>query len=197
MKKFFALLLFLPVLAVAATVSWVAPTTNVDGSPITQALTYRVYGGTQGGAKSLLATVTQTSAQITVAGGQTWCAEVTAGVTVPATPPATGTVLLESARSSETCKFIPASPPNAPTNVTIAVVFGINMAPVLPVTAAGTRGTTLLGFVPVGFKCKGAVAYNYRGKTWRMLDNDQIANMTMHKTWWASTPTTNAAVPCT
>lgn len=174
-----ALLLAVPsAFAGTATITWNAPTTNVDGTAITAPITYKVYGAQQGTTKALLGAATALTFTHTPPGGATWCYDVTASVGG-----------LESAHSAEGCKMIPASPPNAPTNVTIAVVLGLNMAPVLPVAANGSRGSTLLGFVPVGVECTGTPAFTYRGKTWRRITGLPVK-------WWASTPTANAAAPC-
>jgi hypothetical protein len=97
-------------LAGIATVSWVAPTNNVDGTTIALPIQYRVYGARQGDPKSVVGTTTGNSLAVTVADGQTWCAHVTANTDT------------ESAPSLEACKDMPPAQqarPSAPTNLTV------------------------------------------------------------------------------
>ena len=88
-----------------ATISFNAPTARVDGSPITGALTYKVYQGTAGQAKAVVGTISTTTSTITTGllGGTTYCWQVSAlegGAN-------------ESALSAEACKTFPPSPPQA------------------------------------------------------------------------------------
>lgn len=82
-----------------------------------------------------------------------------------------------------------AIPPPPVTPVVVAVVPGLNMAPVFGITSTNARGSTVLGFVPVGKPCSGSVVYTYRGKGYRRVANADVL-------WWQSTPTTAAAVAC-
>jgi hypothetical protein len=163
-----------------ATLTWVAPTQNVDGTPITAALTYRVFGGVQGQSKSLITTTSAVTYTHTSApNGVTYCYHVTAV--------ANG---LESAPSNEACKAIPVpppSPPNPPSSLVVAVVAALNMNPVYRINADGTRGTTVIGFVPTGSECYGPTVYTYRGRTYKRVKN---------VTWWGTAPTTEAAAAC-
>ena len=97
----------------------------------------------------------------------------TAGAWSPATAPA------------GTCVAIPPPP--------VAVVApwwrAENMAPVFGISGSNTRGTTVLGFVPVGKACTGPVVYSYRSQGYRRVASADVV-------WWASTPTTAAAVAC-
>lgn len=116
MKKLIALMLgFMAPFAVAqvvrtATITWTAPTQNVDGSTITEAVTYNLYQGAQGSATKPRVATGLTAGSRVVSGlpAGTVCFEVTA-VT------ASGG---ESAKSNEGCKTFPFSAPNT---VTITV----------------------------------------------------------------------------
>lgn len=93
-----------------ATITFAAPTARVDGTPISGALTYKVYQGISGQAKAAVGTISATTSTITTGllGGTTYCWQVSAleGGTN------------ESALSNEACKTFPPSPPQT---VTITV----------------------------------------------------------------------------
>lgn len=114
MKLLPAVLLLFPLAALAAntaTLSWQAPTTFSDGSPVgSTPITYNVYQGLQGQAKTKTqSAVTQTSATVSsgLAAGNTYCFTVTAVANS-----------LESAPSNEACKTFPQVAPAAPTALT-------------------------------------------------------------------------------
>lgn len=94
-----------------AALSWTAPTTHEDGSPV-GALTFNVYQGLSGQAKSLVGNVGTVTATISsgLLGGRTYCWHVTAVETATS---------LESGPSNEACKTFPPSPPAAPTALTV------------------------------------------------------------------------------
>lgn len=91
----------------AATLTWTAPTTNTDGTPITGTLSFNVYQGPTGaeGATPVQTGLSGTSVTITLglADGTTVCFKVTAVEGGQ-----------ESAKSNEACKTFPAATPNAP-----------------------------------------------------------------------------------
>jgi hypothetical protein len=198
MKKTLTLAaLFGAQLAAAATgqLTFTPPTTRVDGS----ALSASEIAGYDVQCSRWTATGAPASTTCTQFAGITLPAGATGG-TLAGTVPATGgqacfqvrtrdTAGQVSAWSAEGCKTFGAVAPNPPTNVVVAVVIGINMAPVVSVTATGQRGTTMLGFVPIGLECQGAPTFTYRGKQWRKVT-------TLPVKWWASAPTQSAAVPC-
>lgn len=99
-----------------AVLSWTAPTTHTDGTPIggTETLTYTVYQGLQGQPK-VKGPTGIAGLTVTISSGllsnRTYCWELTA--TSSADPS------IESARSIEVCKTFPASPPEPPTNLTV------------------------------------------------------------------------------
>jgi hypothetical protein len=112
------------VLVLAATVAfaagpttiltWIAPTVNMDGSPVTGTITYNVYSGPTTTTLAAVPTTTSiTGLTTTVLGtaGTTLCFAVTA---VNAGQ--------ESAKSNVVCKVFAASIPAAPTNLTIQTV---------------------------------------------------------------------------
>lgn len=173
----------IPANAGTATINWVAPTqyTNNQAIPAGTAITYRVYGGRQGQPKTAIgSTVALTYTHATAPNGETWCYAVTASV-----------ASVESAQTTEVCKAIPPLVPNPPTIVTVEVVAGINMTPLYRINADGSRGTALLGFVPVGTACAGPVVYRYRGRNYRRPADFSIVK------WEATPPTMNAAAACT
>ena len=125
------------------------------------------------------------------------------GATLSATIPATGgticfqvatkdtsTPVQVSAWSAEGCKTYAAAPPNPPTNVTIAVVIGLNMAPALALTATGKNSYAVAGYAPLDYVCNGPAVFTYKGKTWR-----QSADIPV--TYWPGVaPANGVAVPC-
>lgn len=167
------------------TLTWTAPTLNTDGTAISTSLSYRVEQALSAdGPWSTVANLTATSYTATklAAGIYYWRVFVTGGgsesvptlavsgtVTEPTTPP-------------------PPPPPPAGPKV-VAVVAGLNMSPVFGISSSGARGTTVLGFVPVGKTCIGTPVYTYRGQSYyRFTPTDAV--------WWQSSATSAAAVAC-
>lgn len=96
----------------------------------------------------------------------------------------------ESAASAPATANVPVPPPLPPTGLSVtAVVAGLNMSPAYRINADGTRGTTVLGFVPTGTTCAGAPVYTYRGVTYARVDPTKVK-------WWGTSPTPNVAAPC-
>lgn len=120
MNRFFAFLALVVAVAFAfvpeafaanaATITFQAPTVRVDGTAPTGAISYHVYQGVKGQAKTKVGTITTTTGQITngLLGGVEYCWQVTAQEVGGA----------ESALSNEACKAFPLSPLQA---VTITV----------------------------------------------------------------------------
>lgn len=112
MRSLIVALLFLPLLALAAntgTINFTPSTQNTDGTAIDGPVTYNLYQGIKGAAKTKVGTVAATGTTINtgLANGVEYCWEVTAV--------ARGN---ESARSNEACKSFPFGTPAA---VTITV----------------------------------------------------------------------------
>lgn len=108
--------------SITAALSWVAPTTNVDGTPITGSLTYNVYQGAINAVTLVQSGITGTSVVIStgLTSGTTQCFAVVANEA--------GTA---SSESAETCKVIPVptpptETPSPPTR--ISLVLGTNNA---------------------------------------------------------------------
>jgi len=92
-----------------AVISFSAPTTYTDGTPITAALSYGVWQGLSGAVKTKVATITTTTSTITTGllSGKTYCWQVDASDGAQT-----------SALSNEACKTF--APP-VPSTVTITV----------------------------------------------------------------------------
>lgn len=112
MKVFFWSFLLLAssvvVAAPQAVLTWTAPTTNTDGTPITGTLTYNVYQGAKGaeGATPVQSGLSALTVTITagLVDGSTTCWQVTAVEGGQ-----------ESVKSNEACKTFPPATPIAPT----------------------------------------------------------------------------------
>lgn len=94
--------------APTATLTWPAPTTNTDGTPIATPLTYQLYQGTTSGGETEVATAITATSDIINTGlldSTTYYFEITV-------TDANGNV---SARSNEVCKTFPAGVPNTVT----------------------------------------------------------------------------------
>jgi len=178
----------LSALASAATLTYTAPTTYTDGSPLpASAITgyeFRCGAGTTAGITCTPLTLPGTATGGTMiitgpASGFTACIE---GRTLVAAGPGPYSSPLY-------CKAFAAVPPSPPGNVVIAVVIGINVAPAYTILSSGARSTAVAGFVPVGVACYDDVVFTYRGKSWRRVDPENVR-------WWRTTPTANVAAPC-
>ena len=173
--------------AAPVTVDWDNPTTYNDGTPMpASAITRtRIEYGTCGpngtfGVKAgeFTATGAATTATSPNLAPGTWCFRAY-------TSSAGG----EGPVSNVASKVVPQPVPSAPTIRTIAVVAGLNMTPVYRINADGTRGSVVLGFVPVGAECAGPIVYRYRGAGYRRVAPAAVS-------WWQSTATSNAAAAC-
>lgn len=164
-----------------------APTQNVDntaipatgpGSIVSYRVEYGTCAGTAFGVRVGEVTLTSTTGTVDLPPGS-YCFRAFAR----------NTFAQESAASNVVARTVAAPVPQPPTIVTVAVVAGINMAPLYRINADGTRGSVVLGFIPVGAKCIGSPVYTYRGKAYHKVD-------TSNAKWWGTTPTTSAAAPC-
>lgn len=191
LKQLMMVLLFVlpvsPLLAQQVTLSWTAPTLNVDGTPVTGPLTYSITGGRQGQTPTSLVsglTALSWTHQLTSAWNQTWCYQVRAVATYG-----------ESAWSSPpACRTFGSAPPAAPSPPLLTVI-GVgrvaDWAPVFRISAAtGARGTSVLGLVQVGTACSGPLAFRYRDRNWHRVEPAAVD-------WWG-TPDLSAqvAAPC-
>lgn len=96
----------------SATLTWVAPTLNTDGTPITLPITYNVYQGASGAEASVQTGVSGLTVTLTagLADGATVCWQLT-----------TVAGGVESARTNELCQTFPKATPNPPTIVTVTI----------------------------------------------------------------------------
>lgn len=167
--------------AATKTCSVTLPTTNTDGSalPASQITRSTCYWGASASAmtNSKVIAGAGTSTTIDLAPG-TWF--------MGAKTTANGN---ESAMSNIVQVVIPQPTPNPPVLTVTEVVAGINMSPAYRVTASGERGTTVIGFVPVGTACTGPVVYTYRAKSYRKVARSAVK-------WWGTAPTDEVAAAC-
>jgi len=100
----------IPAVAIATTLtaSWIAPTTNTDGSPISATVTYNLYTGAKGAEVKSQSGLTSTSVVISALAGTQVCARVTAVANN-----------VESAQSPEVCATAPFPTPSAPVSVVL------------------------------------------------------------------------------
>ena len=179
--------------APTAPISFTIPTANTDGTalPASQILGYDVQcsswtptGGTAGTCTQFPATaITAPSLATTITGaipltGGKACFQVRTRSTGGTGP-----------WSIEACKTYAASLPNPPGNVTVAVVIGINMAPVYKLTSTGKRSADPAGFISVPVECIGPVLFTFRGLSFRKVDYTKVQ-------FWGTVPDANVAAPC-
>lgn len=118
MKSLIITLLCASATALAATpnqavLSWTAPTTYTDGTPVTDPITYTVYQGLQGETKVKVGSTAAVTYSVGTGllTGKTYCWAVTAAVTADPTK--------ESTPSAEACKSFPFATPAAPAGLTV------------------------------------------------------------------------------
>jgi hypothetical protein len=152
----------------AVCLDWTAPTTHADGMPIVLPITYRVEQRIGTGAWTTTASgisVRRLYLQNLAPGSY----EFRGYATVSA---------LESIASNVVGRSIasPPSPPGPPV-FTIAVVIGINHAPVYRVTQAGKRDARYVdacGYIEVGKPCHGNVMFDFRGAKFRRVADADV-----------------------
>lgn len=188
-----AALITIPALAQAASVnvSWTNPTQNTDGTTIPATGAGSITGTLiEWGTCSGTAFATKVGEQFVLAPATTYRVDGLAVGTHCFRALTRNTFGQQSAASNVATRVINAPIPNPPTINTVAVVAGINMAPLYRINADGSRGSVVLGFMPTGKACDGPVVYRYRGQNYH-----RPKDFTTVK-WWGSSPTTSAAAPC-
>lgn len=182
MRKFFLSLLFLPLTALAVTqqFDWTTPTARVDGSALSasQVAGYEIAcvgwkptGGVRGAC-------TQFPTFFSAGAGGV-------AVVITGTIPASGGTAYWTVRTKDTdglfsnptpevSKVFPnTSPPNPPSNVTVAAITGSTFTPAYKysVSSVGvaTRSTTLAGLVPLGSPCQPVTLFTYRAKPYKQV----------------------------
>jgi hypothetical protein len=102
---------------------------------------------------------------------------------------ACATCTAESLPSNAASKMATRPPlvPDAPV-ITIAVVIGLDHAPVYSIVSGNKRGGEVIGFVPVGTECTGNVLFRFRGDSYRRVSCADV------KTW--DVQCRNPAAPC-
>jgi len=163
------------------TVTWTNPTTNTNGTALAASQITRttVYWGAT--------TSTMTSAKVVLGAGTSTTIDLAPGTYfIGAKTTANGN---DSPMSNIVQAVIPQPTPNPPVIAVQEVVAGINMSPAYRVTATGQRGSTVVGFVPVGTACTGPVVYTYRTKAYRKVPRSSVK-------WWGTSPTDEVAAAC-
>ncbi len=183
-----------------ATVSWTAPLTNTDGTPLADLSSFKILFGTSAtnlNQTALVAGADATSGQIdNLTPNTTWYFAVRAvnskgaesdnSAVVPkliaggsqATVEKTATVTVEKV-------------PAPPSGVTVVerVTANANFSPVYRVVNGNERSDGVLGLVPVGRACTGKVMFRYRGMNFRRVE-------VKPGELWGTTDTRNLAAPC-
>lgn len=158
MKRLLFALLLLPFLAHAgtATLTWTAPTTRTDGSPLSAVASYNVYRGTSATTLTKLATVTAPAT------GYVDSAAIN-GATNYYAVSAVDSAGNEGPQSNVASKAVPLAPPAAPTSLTIAAVTAYQAVP----GANGDLVMSAVGTVAASTACDplqgvivGGVVYN-------------------------------------
>jgi hypothetical protein len=195
MRYLLALCLLAPALAAAqsATMSFTVPTAYTSGQAMP--------------ASAITGYDVQCSAWTPTGGSRVACAQfaatvlaanATGGVLTGSIPATGGTACFQartktapanSAWSPESCKTFAPLVPNPPGNVTVAVVLGINMAPVYKLTSTGKRSPDPAGFIPVGKACTGNMLFRYRGVAFRKVAQADVL-------FWETVPADNVAAAC-
>jgi hypothetical protein len=176
-----------------ATVSWTPPTQNENGTPLTNLASYKLFvANSAAGVPGATPTTFDAPASSYVVNGLavgTWYFGVkavnSAGVESVMSNVASKAITAISASASADVTVTPR--PNPPTNVTVAVVDGLNMAPVYSVTATN-KLSALMGFADLGAPCGDVVLVRYRGHDFREVARADVK-------WWGST-TLRVAAPC-
>lgn len=178
------------------TLTWTPPTTNTDGTPLTNLARYTLYHGTSAtltGGSVATVQVNAPASTYTLTGlppGLRYfalTADNSNGVSSVLSEIKSKTVLGISASASASVTISPR--PNPPTNVTVGVVTGMNVSPVLNVTSAGKLGTALKGFAAAGTACSGPKLGTYRGNDFYEIDRSDVQ-------WWGVSATKRVAAAC-
>jgi hypothetical protein len=166
----------------AICLTWVAPVSMSDGSAL-QPFTYRVEQQAGSGAFATIATgVTSLQQYVKNLAPGAYTFRVFANCATSCNESAASNLATKSATA-------PVVTPNPPV-LTIAVVIGVNTAPVFRIVGVGpyTRGAEF-GYVPVGIACNGDSVFQYRGLKFYRVDV-QPAEL------WGTSDSANLAAPC-
>jgi len=187
------------------TVTWTAPTSNTDGSPIlatgpSALVGFRVEWGTCGAGNTFnpptagvlidFATPGPTvrSFQVNQPKPSTWCFRLNASNATNASAWTTPV--------SKTTLAPPPPVPNPPPSFQITqVVPGVNVSPIFKVLPSGARSSAISGFVEVGTPCDPTPVFTYRGQTYHRIDPAYVDNA-LYVHWWASEPSLDGCAAC-
>jgi hypothetical protein len=179
-----------------AALSWTPPIQNTDGTPLTNLQDYRVYSRVGTAPFAVVQTLAAPRSAFTFTGlaPGAWefslTARNTAGTESAQSSVASKTLTAPSATTvTATVTGTAIVVPNPPSNVTIAVVVGANVAPAYKILANGARSDVLAGFVPAGKACDGPVVFTYRGSKFKRVAPADVQ-------WWSTTSTSAVAAPC-
>lgn len=156
--------------------TYTRPTSRADGSPLaaSEVASYAIscmYTPT-GGTAAPCVSLAPTSFSGTALGGTVTFSVATDGQAC-FTLATVDTGGRSSVPTNPVCKAITISPPNPPGNVTVAVVIGMDHAPVYSL-GSNNKLSTLMGFVPVGLPCVGDALVTYRGSEFREVAREDV-----------------------
>lgn len=171
----------------AICIEWNAVTTDVDNKPLTTPVTYRVEqrAGTTGNFTQIATGVTATRLYVENLAPGTYFFRGYANCS--------GSSCVESVASNVVSRAATAVPvqPSAPV-FTIAVVIGLDHAPVYRLTQAGKRDERYhdaCGYIEVGKQCHGPVAFRFRDSSFRRVNDTDVKP-------WKVDCSGNVAAPC-
>jgi hypothetical protein len=177
--------------AADATVSWVHPTTNVDGSAIPASGAGSLTGTrVEWGTCTNLVWATKVGESVVPAPAASYTIAGLAPGTYCTRAYSRNTYAVESAVSTITAlssKTVLPPVPNPPTGVAVAVIAGMLQTPVYSVAASGAM-STFVGFTDVDTQCSGPVLFTYRTKQFREVQRASV------KLWGATS--LRLAAPC-
>lgn len=185
-----------------ATLSWVLPTKNKDGTDVTNLVGVRISYGTAANAMTETIDLTNpvTSYVIDNLPPATYFFAVRVYKADNVQSELSSTVSKYVAGASTTAEVFnqsvsikvsaPPSIPNPPTNLTVeSVIADMSFSPVFGVSSTGTRQQPLLGFVPVGSPCSGSKLFSYRNFSWYNISPSIVL-------WMRTPPRDNVVAPC-
>lgn len=186
-----------------AILTWVAPTTRTDGTALTNLAAYNIYYGTTATALILKLNKLAPATTHTFTGlapgphFYTLTAVDSAGrESAQTAPPVSKTVPVQITPALSVAVAVTPAPPVPPASITIAAVQGVSTVPVYVVTTSGNRSSAVAGFVDLGIPCSGPRVFSYRSQNYKKIVGAGMSGGVDPIYWWKTTPTSQAAAPC-